>query len=968
MRHTYPLACIAVVAVYLAAWLSRFQYVYGWLQDDVPTFTKGLLTVSDWRGAFSNYNALQPYFYLISYLPLRSGLSLPSFPLPMFGDKTGQFRFFLLWALLLHAVLLLIWAWAAARFTSSRLAAWLSVVLLATSPTYVLWSPQPESRLLGLPFALPGLWLLLRPNPPARRLAAFGLAFLAGSLFGVAQSIHYTSLYLVAPVALVVWGLRLWHGWRASRYWLGLIGFGLGCVWQQALVEIVSDFIVGLPWQQGPTMTLLELRSLHSAYLTLLGNLALWTEWFGSQMGLPLLIAVAVGAVVFVRDAPGPGTHSRSSRLELTLGVLLALLYLGLSGTMAFFRQTSVLQPFLFLFASVAIVQVARWLGRQRQLGQAAVSAGLLIGVGIIPWTQAHAVFEAHQGLGRALEWVYAHKGSRPLIEYITSSGPISGGTSIEESDPDAWVLTYFPWGLLDNQPWRTPYLDEVQPLAVWPTLHSTDTLAAEERAYGHDDYRLEPVLNSARVTEVGALQNARTGEALPVATIAADSSANQAADPSNAFTHDSNPDASDEWVSADTPAPHYVEVRFARPVSLTRVWVALAADPSVSTPPEDTRRIAAMSVQVSAPAGGYRTVWQRAGLEGRAVVEAAWPTETTDGLRVVVERAVLPSGETHEARIAEIILPGYRVEAPARQNPLLPIVVHQISPNFVQPGGGDQQISVECENAIPGAVVLFDDTPLNTVFGDPTLLTAIVPRQALAAPGQHTIRVRSPLGLSDGSEFTVGLADAVVDQAPSDSADVLVVREMGPSMVHVGEMSGKQPDGDLTLWLDVQGGTPGTIVVLDGQPLPTFYAGHESMTAILPPDLYAVAATHQVYAQRGRTRSAPRELIVAPPVIDPTTSMAPLLIRDVSPANVHVGDVLAKQPDGTFALSLAVDGATPGTSVVLDGQPLATFYGGGSWVTAVLPADFYDTAANHQLYVTRGAVRSAPLDLKVSP
>jgi hypothetical protein len=139
-------------------------------------------------------------------------------------------------------------------------------------------------------------------------------------------------------------------------------------------------------------------------------------------------------------------------------------------------------------------------------------------------------------------------------------------------------------------------------------------------------------------------------------------------------------------------------------------------------------------------------------------------------------------------------------------------------------------------------------------------------------------------------------------------------------------------------------------------------------MTAILPPDLYAVAATHQVYAQRGRTRSAPRELIVAPPVIDPTTSMAPLLIRDVSPANVHVGDVLAKQPDGTFALSLDVEGATPGTSVVLDGQLLATFYGGGSWVTAVLPADFYDTAANHQLYVTRGAVRSAPLDLKVSP
>ena len=170
-RNAYLLLVAATIATYLLLWLTHFQYVYGWLNDDRTLYVKGLATLKDWSGAFSFYNALQPYFFLISYLPLKLGVSLPSQPLPFLGEQTGQFRFLLLYTMLLHAVLLGVWAWFAPALTPSRLVAWLSLLLFATSPSLIFWSPQADSRVLGLPFLLAGLWLLVQRghSQPAAR-------------------------------------------------------------------------------------------------------------------------------------------------------------------------------------------------------------------------------------------------------------------------------------------------------------------------------------------------------------------------------------------------------------------------------------------------------------------------------------------------------------------------------------------------------------------------------------------------------------------------------------------------------------------------------------------------------------------------------------------------------------------------------------------------------------------------------
>src|SRR4051794_3726777 len=94
-QRAYWLFAAAIVVGYLLLWLTHFQYVYGAIVDDYFIwYTKGLKTLADWRNAFGAYttqmNFAQMYAFIISYLPLKSGISLPSYPLPLMGEQTGQ--------------------------------------------------------------------------------------------------------------------------------------------------------------------------------------------------------------------------------------------------------------------------------------------------------------------------------------------------------------------------------------------------------------------------------------------------------------------------------------------------------------------------------------------------------------------------------------------------------------------------------------------------------------------------------------------------------------------------------------------------------------------------------------------------------------------------------------------------------------------------------------------------------------
>ncbi len=444
---------LLLVAGYLAVWLANFRYVYGCQIDDWVCYVKGLHAVEDPKAAFAaRCNALQPYFFLYSYLPIWSGLGVPSYELPIYGARTANFRFLLLYTVFFHGLIALSWAWFAKRVAASDTVALLSTLLLLSSEEFVLWTPLPETRLIGLPLALLGLWLMIRPDqlpagagevrggvpPRAARL------FLAGSLFGLAQSLHYTALYLIGPMAVAIWLWELRGGWRRRGWWLSWAAFAGGCIWLQGLLEFVSHYWVGLPWSEGPTMTLWRLNQVNKVPCRLWEScLHLANQW-RVIVGLPLILAALLGAWVWLRRVPAGWAEERRRRTALVAGLVLGIGVIFAQPTTPLFRKFCLLLPFVFLLAGWAIVWLAHASARRRA-ARYLVGLSLLVLVGAIPWKQSAEVFRAHLGLGRAIHWAHQHCEGRPLRWLISHCPYLYRPADLLADDPENLVIVYRP-------------------------------------------------------------------------------------------------------------------------------------------------------------------------------------------------------------------------------------------------------------------------------------------------------------------------------------------------------------------------------------------------------------------------------------------------------------------------------------------------------------------------------------------
>jgi hypothetical protein len=75
-----------------------------------------------------------------------------------------------------------------------------------------------------------------------------------------------------------------------------------------------------------------------------------------------------------------------------------------------------------------------------------------------------------------------------------------------------------------------------------------------------------------------------------------------------------------------------------------------------------------------------------------------------------------------------------------------------------VQPNG-DSALAIVCENAIPTTVAFLDDTALETTYGGPTFVTAVVPAPLFSEAGVKTIRLVSRYWLG---ELRTDVSDAM--------------------------------------------------------------------------------------------------------------------------------------------------------------------------------------------------------------
>jgi hypothetical protein len=700
-RRAYWTLALTAVALYLGLWLVNLPYVYGWQADDWACYMKGLDTVSDAKAAFQvRANLLQPYFFLYSYLPICSGISLPSHELPIYGANTGNYRFFLLWTILYHGVIAVSWAWFALKICRSRAAGLLSLVVLLTSQEFVLWTPQPDTRLIGLPLVLAGIWLVARsagrdPAPGRRRA---GELFLAGSLFAIAQSLHYTSLYLLVPMSIVFCAADAWSRCRRLAFWGQWGVFALGCIWLPGLLELVSHFAVGYPWSAGPFAAMLKLNAQNESPFGMARNLGYWGEFSLGLLGAPLLVAAAVGALLFMRrwegDLPGDAARRRASAAAVFLGLVVLIVL----PSMPYFRKTALLQPFLFLFAAVAILAAASTWSRRR-LVRVGLLAALLACVLPVPLRRSGEVFRGHLGLGRLLSWAENHRGDRQLRWLVLRRPFLYMPDDIARDDPENWVLAYFPLERIRINPSLSYELEAAEPLRSEPTLwgtYCTYTFFA-----GAADLRQEPAVTEARIYRAGDLAAVRaTDRKLRVGRVVADSQLDPAAEPANVFDRDASPDGETGWASADASGPHGLEIDFENPERLGEISIVqglLCA-----------QRIAHLEILAGPKAGPLRTVWKRSGIAPRQVLTARWDALEVGRLVLLMRQRTPFFGVPSGVRVQELIFPDREVEGPPPQRIFPPLVLRQI----VREGA---DLVARGKNISPSTVLVVDGRPLKT-------------------------------------------------------------------------------------------------------------------------------------------------------------------------------------------------------------------------------------------------------------
>jgi polysaccharide pyruvyl transferase CsaB len=93
-----------------------------------------------------------------------------------------------------------------------------------------------------------------------------------------------------------------------------------------------------------------------------------------------------------------------------------------------------------------------------------------------------------------------------------------------------------------------------------------------------------------------------------------------------------------------------------------------------------------------------------------------------------------------------------------------------------------------------------------------------------------------------------------------------------------------------------------------------------------------------------------------------------PLVLRRTHPSGTVIGQPFNLQPNGLSALVAECAHATPTTFIVMDSTILATTYGGGNLLSAMVPSDLFVKAGRRSIYLSNDFGDSNRIDFEVQP
>ena len=246
--------------------------------------------------------------------------------------------------------------------------------------------------------------------------------------------------------------------------------------------------------------------------------------------------------------------------------------------------------------------------------------------------------------------------------------------------------------------------------------------------------------------------------------------------------------------------------------------------------------------------------------------------------------------------------------------------------PFNVQPNG-KSAIDIHGSGFNHGTKVLFGDTVLRPIFGNPGWMTVIVPDNLISQAGTLDVTVMNP----DGKTSNVMTFEVIFNQPPELSKIV-------PMRTFVGIPFNVQPNGKSAISVYGTGFNHGTEVLFGSVALRTMFGNPGWMTAIVPGNLISQAGTLDVTVRNpdGKTSNVMTfEVIFNQP---------PELSRIV-PMRTFVGVPFNVQPNGKSAISLHGSGFNHGTEVLFGDTVLRPIFGNPGWMTVDVPGNLISQA-----------------------
>ncbi|HLH26952.1 MAG TPA: hypothetical protein VK066_30875 [Chloroflexota bacterium] len=639
---------LAIVGAWLAIIAHELPHFYGDFGDDYYTcFRIGYETVQAWQTAFTKWHVNAPYYFLISYLPIKLHFAIPGVAIPNFQpEQIALYRGLIAYTIFLHAVILVLYALFVYRVTNRMLSTLLALLLMLSSPVFLAWATTTESRIIGLLFALPGMTILagLRYSTAGSRRSLLLQTFTAGCLLTTSYLVHYTALYLIVPFAIAYWLVTLFHRGLSTKMLQAVGGFIIGLAAPQAIVEIVGQTALHIPNTLTNFTVLAQANAqLYGSQLTYAQKAHEWFTAYAGDDGWPLIV-VSLAAIACL--VPNGRHHSAFVNPSMRLVLLLALL-MGVSGSFYVkfvpYRTQAILQPVLFLLAAVGVTvafdailaRCWKWFschpaGRPRLgrvLGYAIPNALLCFLWLLVLWLPASVstsqVLARRVNLGRLLERV-----PRPSV----MAAPV--GNVVDQAVFDRTGVGIGPAQLLDMEP----------NVYAFDCLHPNCTYLPNRERLIH------------------------------VVSVDADSSLENAAgihDPTRVLDGGISHDGITDWISGDGSGDHWVELHFDQPYDLDQMVIA-----------NRRQSIRADTIDIYGWVNGsWVQLFTGAGLSRAPVVHAQWDQIAVGGIRAVVRESRIEGQVSRRAQFDEIYFPGYRavVGVAAERPSLLPLQVEAV-------------------------------------------------------------------------------------------------------------------------------------------------------------------------------------------------------------------------------------------------------------------------------------------------